>query len=229
VQTLDGGHDASLQDDTVRETLHPQHTGLPLHQLGKHEPFEASIMRVHDVQRHLNGVERETGLVGHFQHVQVYVRILVAGKTDVAKLSRLSRLDQRGVCAFIVEDPMRVFEPKHLMVLHEVDTVDAKATKRFVQLSCGFGLRSAIDLRHHERFLAVAVLQRATHPDLARTVVVVPAVVEKIHAAVDGLANDAYTQRFIDMRETQVPSTETDRRYPFARSTQDPIRHFSIG
>ena len=46
--------------------------------------------------------------------------------------------DQCGVRAFVVENAMRVFEPNDFMVSHEVDTVDAKATKRFVQLSCGF-------------------------------------------------------------------------------------------
>ena len=64
--------------------------------------------------------------------------------TSVPRLDRLQNPDfsviltpSRGLCAVFIEDPMRVFEPDHFMVLHEVDTVDAKATKRFVQLSCG--------------------------------------------------------------------------------------------
>ena len=32
----------------------------------------------------------------------------MARETDVAKLSCLSPFDQRGVCAFFIEDPMRV-------------------------------------------------------------------------------------------------------------------------
>src|SRR5438067_4889034 len=34
VKTLDGGDGAGLQDHTVGQTFHPQHTGVPLHELG---------------------------------------------------------------------------------------------------------------------------------------------------------------------------------------------------
>ena len=44
-EAFDGRRGAGLQDHTVCQTFHPQHTGIPLHELGKHQPFEASIMR----------------------------------------------------------------------------------------------------------------------------------------------------------------------------------------
>jgi len=48
------------------------------------------------------------------------------------------------------QNAMRVFEPNDFMVLHEVETVDAKATKRFVELSCGCDLRTGPSGSHSQ-------------------------------------------------------------------------------
>jgi hypothetical protein len=133
------------------------------------------------------------------------------------------------VCAFIIEDPMRVFVSDHFVVLHEVDAVGAQTTKRLVQLSSCLGLRSTVNLGHEKRFLPVPVSQRSTHSNLARAVVIVPAVVEEIDPAIDGLVKDAGAQAFIDVRQTQVPPAQTDRGYAFAGSAKDSIRHFFAG
>jgi hypothetical protein len=47
----------------------------------------------------------------------------MTGKTDEANLSGVARLDQCGVGAFSIEDAMRIFETKNLVVLHEVDMI----------------------------------------------------------------------------------------------------------
>jgi hypothetical protein len=95
----------------------------------------------------------------------------------------------------------------------------------FVELSCGFGLRTPVDFGYDERFLPIAVLQRLSHPDLARAVVVVPTVVEEIDPAIESLVDDAGAQPIVDMWEPQVPPTDTDRGYAFACSAKDSIRH----
>jgi hypothetical protein len=48
-------------------------------------------MCVHNIERHLCGVEMEIVLGSHFQHAQVNKRVLVPGKADKAYLARLPR------------------------------------------------------------------------------------------------------------------------------------------
>ena len=54
-----------------------------------------------------------------------------------------------------------------------------------VDLLGGGLLRAAVDLRHQEDLLPVAVAQRLAHAHLALAVVVVPAVVQERDAVVD--------------------------------------------
>jgi hypothetical protein len=53
----------------------------------------------------------------------------VAGEPNVAQFPRRSRIDERGVGAFLVEDPMRVLVPNHLVVLHEVDAIGTQTAE----------------------------------------------------------------------------------------------------
>src|SRR5664280_1408911 len=74
----------------------------------------------------------------HVQHMQMDPRVLVPRKTDVAEFARLPGLHERGVGPFVIEDPVRVFVPEHLVVLDEVDHLDPEATERLVELPRGF-------------------------------------------------------------------------------------------
>ena len=77
-------------------------------------------MRIHDVQRHLNGIKLEAVLRCYFEHVQVYGWIFVSGEAYVPKLPSCARLQKRSVGSRLVEDSMRVFVANDLVMLHEV-------------------------------------------------------------------------------------------------------------
>jgi hypothetical protein len=71
---------------------HAKQAVLLLYQLRQHEPGEAAVLGVHEIQRHLHGVELEAMLPRHVEHVQVDMGILVAGEADVPDLARLPRI-----------------------------------------------------------------------------------------------------------------------------------------
>ena len=58
-------------------------------------------------------------------------------------------------------------------------------------MSCSSGLISAIDFGHQKGSLAITVAQRSAHSNFALSVVVVPAVIEKIDSFIDSCTNDA--------------------------------------
>ncbi len=51
----------------------------------------------------------------------------MAGETDEAELAGIARFDQRGVGALFVEDAMRIFEAKYLVMLNQIDVIDLHA------------------------------------------------------------------------------------------------------
>ena len=83
----------------LRHRLHAQDADLSLHQLRQDQLLEAAEVGVHHVERHLHGVEVEAVLLRDLEHVQVDVRVLVAGEADVADLAGLLGLDERFVGA----------------------------------------------------------------------------------------------------------------------------------
>ena len=57
------------------------------------------------------------------------VRILMAGEADVPQLAGFARLIQRGLGAVVaIEDPVRIVETDHLVVLHQIDAVRLQAS-----------------------------------------------------------------------------------------------------
>src|SRR3954462_4900242 len=153
------------------------------------------------------------------------LRILVPGEPDVTELPRLSRLEQGGVRAFLVEDAVRILEAQDLVVLHEIDPVGLQPAERFIELAPGFGRGSAVDLRHEEPLLAVALPKHLAHAALALAAVVVPAVVEERDPAVDRLSYQAEAERFRYGLERQVPPTKADCRNALARPAEPPVDH----
>src|SRR5438045_2873422 len=142
-------------------------------------------------------------------------RILVSGEADVAELARLARLDERSIRTLGVEDPVRILETDHLVVLDQIDAVGLQSAERVVELSRRLLLRSAIDLRHQKDLVAVSVAKCLPHSDLAGALVVVPRVVHEVDAAIDGAVHDAKSELLAYGRQAKVPAAEADRGYPF--------------
>jgi hypothetical protein len=67
--------------------------------------------------------------------MEVNLRVFVPGEANVSQLAGLTRLDERRVGTFRVEDPVRIVEPDHLVMLDEIDVICLKAAERFVELS----------------------------------------------------------------------------------------------
>ena len=69
-----------------------------------------------------------------FEHVQMDVRVLVAGEADVAHLAGLLGLDHRLHGAALGEDAVRILEADDLVELQQVDVVGLEPPQRFVDL-----------------------------------------------------------------------------------------------
>jgi hypothetical protein len=91
-------------------------------------------VRVHDIERHLHRIERESVVSRDCERIHVDAWILVSREADVANLPCLSCFDQRPVGALLIEDPMRIFEAEHLVMLYKVDAVRVQPAQRLVEL-----------------------------------------------------------------------------------------------
>src|ERR1700752_1124986 len=96
--------------------------------------------------------------------------VFMTCEPDVADLPGSARLEQRRVRSLGIEDAMGILEPKHLVVLHEVDAVRLEPAQRFVELALRLGSRTAVDLGHQEHSFAITIAKRLAHPHLARAV-----------------------------------------------------------
>ena len=117
----------------------------------------------------------------------MYFRTLVSGKTDVADLAGLLRLEERlGVTAFS-EMLLRLAVESNAVDLPEVEMIGLEPLQRFVEHLQREFLVAPVrtDLGHQEHFVA-ASLERASEPVLAPAFPVLPAVVEEGDAAIDG-------------------------------------------
>src|SRR6516225_9325153 len=97
VQTLDRRYSLRLQQDSVRHALHSEYAHLKPYQLRQNHLLKAAKMRVHNIHRHLGSIKCESVLFGDFKHIEMYMRILVAGESDVADLAGSAGFDKRGI------------------------------------------------------------------------------------------------------------------------------------
>src|SRR5438876_3004300 len=118
------------------------------------------------------------------------VGILVSREADIPDLARSLPVDKRSIGAFLVEDSMWIVIPQYLVMLHEIDAIGPQPLERLVELPHRFRVRSPVDLRHQKDLLPVAIAERPSHARLARTIVVVPAVVQEVDATIDRRSND---------------------------------------
>ena len=98
-------------------------------------------MRVHDIQRHLHGVEQEAVLSRHVEHVQMDVGVVVSREADIPDLARFLRVDECTIGAFLVEDSMWIVIPQDLVMLHEIDAIGPPPLERLVELPRRFRVR----------------------------------------------------------------------------------------
>lgn len=128
----------------IAHGLHSEHADIVPHQHGQHVLFEAVEVRVPDVQWHLHGIEPKLMALRGREHFQVDGGTLGARKADVADLPGLLRIERRFHGAGGREDAVTGFE----------------AAQRFLDLLRRGLLVAAIDLRHQERALPIAIAQR---------------------------------------------------------------------
>ena len=133
-------------------------------------------------------------------------------EADVADLPGLPCGDERLDRAPRREDALGVGFADDLVDLHEIDPVGLEALERLVDLPRRGLALAAVDLRHEEDAVAVAVAERPPHPPLALAVVVVPAVVEERDAAVHGGADDP-DALLVGGLDAHVASAEADDRH----------------
>jgi hypothetical protein len=99
VQHVDRIDEPGLQEIVVAERFHRENPHVEFLRDGDDVLLEAIVVRVEDVERHLDGVEREPVLPGDFDHMQMVVGMLVPGKPDVAQLAGGFRRDRRLECS----------------------------------------------------------------------------------------------------------------------------------
>src|SRR6185312_206788 len=158
---------------------------------GKNYFLEAVKVRVHDVQRHLHAGKEKLVLISHLQHVAVNLRTLVSGETNIANLSCFFRFDGGFHAAPGGEDSLGIVHTDHFVKLQQVDMISLKPAKRFVDLICGGLGIAAVDLRHQESLLPIAIAESLAHADLAFSAVVIPAIIEEVDAFVESRSDNA--------------------------------------
>ena len=173
-------------------------------------------MRVHDVDRHLGRVPVE----GLLEHLEMDVRVLVAGEADEAHLARLARLEGRPQAA-LLEHPVGIVVVDHLMELPQVEVIGTEAPQAVVQAPLRALVVPLAVLGHEEDLLPSPVLgQRASHQLLGAPVVVVPGVVEERDSLVEGGVHQSDRLRVV-LDRSDVPAAEREDRDALARAAQD--------
>src|SRR5207302_11274240 len=89
----------------------------------------------------------------------------------------------------------------------------------------GFHLGTAIDLVHQEDLQTISVLKSLAHADLARALVVVPAVIHEGDAAVDGLTDELNRFALGNRWLADVPTTQADGGDAFACAAEGAVDH----
>src|SRR5947209_6061180 len=124
------------------------------------------------------------------QHLQVNVRTLVSGKSDVAHLPGLFGFEHRFHAPAVRKYSLWIRIANDFMELQQIDVIGLQTLERFLQLLSSHLLSAPVNLSHQERLLPISVAQCLSHPDLALPVVVIPAVVEEVDALIERATNN---------------------------------------
>src|SRR5581483_7562940 len=171
---------------------------------------KAVVMRVHHIQRHLHSIKRKTMRESGLEHLVVKLGTLMTSESDVPDLASLFRIEHGFHTSAARKNTFRVGGPNHLVKLQKVDVIGLQPAQRFLQLLRRRSLSPSIDFGHQKRLLPVAITQSLPHPYFALAIVIVPAVVEKIHPVIERGAYDANLFLLIHRRRSDVISAHTN-------------------
>src|ERR1700724_367631 len=114
------------------------------------------------------------------------------------------------------------------MMLHQIDVIGLQAFQRSFDLPRGDLLGAAIDFGHQKHLLPVTVFQGLSHPQLALTFVVVPAVIHERDTAVDANSDQADAVVDAERSTPEMKSTHPNRGEPLPAAAHRAIQHVSL-
>ena len=150
----------------------------------------------------------------------------MAGEADETDFAALLRFADSFHTAARSEDAVGVVHADVFMELEKIEVVGLEAAEGFVELLCGGFFGSAVDFGHEKGTLAVTVAQSFAHADFGVAIVVVPAVVEEIDAAVKRGAND--TDGVLLTGIAEVIAAEPDGGHSDAGAPEGAIGNFTL-
>ena len=152
----------------------------------------------------------------------------MTGESDVANLTGFPGCQKRFLGAALGKNAIGIVEADDFMMLYQVDVIRLEAFKRRVELRrCGlFG--TTVDLCHQKYFLTIAIFQGLPHSHFALAFVVVPAVIHKRDATVDGSSHQANAFVLSEVVLRDVKSTHSDRRNCLSSASERAVKHVSL-
>ena len=206
------------------ETLHADDADTLLEADGDDGFLEAAVEGVADVDGHLGGVPG----VGLVEHLEMDLRILVAGEADEANLAGFLGFESRFEAA-LFEDPVGIVVVDHFVELPEIEVVGLEATEGLVEIAQRTGVVAFAVLGHEEDLIAAVIhFQSFAHDLFGVAVVIVPGVVEEGEAFVDGGVHDADGFRvFLDAAD--VPAAEAGHRDLYAGAAEGTLGEAGAG
>src|ERR1700734_463925 len=90
---------------------------------GQYHLAETPKMGVHYIQRHLRRIEVKAVIRGNLQHIQMNMRVLVPGESDVANLACLPGIEESFISSAFGEYAVGIVESDNLMVLYQIDVI----------------------------------------------------------------------------------------------------------
>src|SRR6185436_15814968 len=126
------------------------------------------------------------------------------------------------------KNAIRIFHTYDFVKLHEIDMICLKSTQGFIDLFGGGLPGASIDLCHQKDALSVSIAQRFAHADFASAVMIVPAVIQEVNAAVDRFANEP-NAFFLVTRHANVVPTQANGGDLLASASQLSINHLVLG
>ena len=114
------------------------------------------------------------------------------------------------------------------MMLDQIDVVGLQTFETGFQLALRNFFGAAVDLGHEKNLLPVSISQRVAHPDFAAAFVVIPTVVHKSDAAIDGGTNQANALVLGESGLRDVESPQADRGDCFSGASKGSIEHISL-
>src|SRR5208282_363924 len=148
VQAFDRSHSLAFQDNVVSHRLHAEHANVVLHEHWQDSLFEAVIVCVHYVKRHLNCIELKVVLCSGGQHFQMDVWTLVPCESDKTDLACLLGFQHGFHRAAFGKNAIRIGVANHFVKLEKIDPVGLKAAEGLVDLARRGSVSTSIDLGH---------------------------------------------------------------------------------